>query len=240
MATELDQPLQGSRCPACSAPSGAGWAVCIYCGVVLQQQRLDLRGCGACRSIVMAWQQFCMRCGSPMDAGEVVGARIPAPAAPSSASRSSVSAPPVPEEPEQRALELLLGIRSFLLSRTGVVAGVVLLILAVAPWFIQGDQVIVRLIVPASGRTIEKSVGDVVQVEAIVLNAEAGSVLTVSVDGRSLGTYQIGTPAEARPELAWKVEGAVGTLHEFTVELVSPDGDRTLGAPATVAVTEPR
>lgn len=235
MATEVDRPTEKQLCSACSTPVAAGWAVCIYCGVVLRQDRLNLEECSACRSIVMAWQQYCMRCGSSVGL-PAPSSRVPAASVP--ASRQGPQDPPAAAE--EGSLELLAGMQKFLVSRTGAAAVVVLLILAVVPWFIQGNQVIARLIVPASGQAIEKTIGEVVQVEAIVLNSDPGSVLTVFVDGQPLGRYDIGSARQDRPQLAWEVQGPVGSLHEFTLELESPDGDVTLGEPALVSVVASR
>lgn len=242
MATELDRPTEDQPCSACSAPIAAGWAVCVYCGVVLRRERLDLGECSACQSIVMTWQQYCMRCGSPAslrDAPAASRSRVaPTPVAP-----AATGVPPARRAADEESLELLSSMQKFLVSRAGASAVLIMLILAVVPWFIQGwiiqgNQVIARLIVPASGRVVEKPLGEVVQVEAIVLNADPGSVLTVFVDGQSLGGYEIGSAVQDRQELTWEVQGSIGSLHELTLELKSPDGDVARGEPSTVVVVD--
>lgn len=238
MATETpERSVDLQICPACSSETAPGFAVCIYCGVVLDRERLELDACGACESILMVWQAYCMRCGSPAirEGSAASEARKARPNRPPQPDASRLEAPAV----EDRAAQMLAGMRAFLFSRRGAVIGGLLLLLAVFPWFLGGDQVVVRLIVPPSGETLDKGLGDTVQVEAVALNAVSGSTLRVFVDGKKIAAYEItDAVGQGRPGILWQVQGGVGSTHEFTVELESPGGAIVTAEAAVVLVVD--
>lgn len=247
MATVSDDVKGSTSCPACGGTVGATSAVCIFCGSILRPDRLALFPCSACGEAVMGWQQFCVTCGAGLsDAQPVVpqASRIPSislpppvPLARSAPPRPSERAPAVSAPPAYDQ-DLLSRIRDFVTSRKAIVLGVAIVLLAAAPWVRPADEVVARLIVPASGRVTEKAVGDQMELSFVVLNAEPGSAVRVVIDGRPSNPYEVAVGLQTEvPDIVWVVTGPVGTEHVLTLEVRSPDGKTTTGEPARVLVT---
>lgn len=234
----------------------------MQCGEALDPDAL--KGCPSCAAPVGEWQSFCISCGAPMaptGAGDA-GLDQASPGMPSGSTITRGVTCPSCGRPTGTATETcrwcggdLTEVRrqvrttvkgsaespssKWKTRRTAVLIGVLLLIttLTILPWVLFSGGASARpvLLNPSSGGTIERRVGEAVQIQGMILGGRGTGEAAILIDGAEVWSqvYEDSLPPIASATWTSDAEGEF----EVTLLIELEDGSEVTDT-ASVQVSE--